>query len=130
MLFGDGKEHPVETLMEGVTRRLLSTGEKIQVFLLEMKGGVKVPEHAHVNEQASYMVKGRFEVKHLGSYANHMGAKKAEIVRLFEFENLSAWNKFMEVRESMFRSEQGKQAFQTTIGFVHDIEESTWISVY
>jgi quercetin dioxygenase-like cupin family protein len=61
MLFGDGKENPVEQVAQGVTRRLLSKGEKIQVFLLEMKGGITIPSHAHINEQASYVVKGRFE---------------------------------------------------------------------
>jgi len=61
MLFGNMKEASTEIVAEGVTRRLLSTGERIQVFLLEMKGGISVPEHAHVNEQASYVVKGRFE---------------------------------------------------------------------
>lgn len=61
MLFGDMRNSPVEQVAEGVTRRLLSKGEQIQVFLLEMRGGITVPPHAHVNEQASYVVKGRFE---------------------------------------------------------------------
>jgi quercetin dioxygenase-like cupin family protein len=61
MLFGNVKDSPVEEIAEGVTRRQLSKGERIQVFLLEMKGGRAAPPHAHVNEQASYVVKGRFE---------------------------------------------------------------------
>lgn len=61
MPFGNVKDSPVEEIAEGVTRRQLSKGERIEVFLLEMKGGRPIPEHAHVNEQASYVVKGRFE---------------------------------------------------------------------
>ena len=61
MPFGDAIGKPVEKVAEGVTRILLSTGERIQVYLLEMKGGTKIPEHAHVNEQASYIVKGKME---------------------------------------------------------------------
>lgn len=68
--------------------------------------------------------------KHIGSYVNYIGARKADIVRLFEFDSLSACNRFMEIRESMFRSEEGKQATQATIGFIHDIEESIWLSAY
>lgn len=68
--------------------------------------------------------------KHLGSFVNHVGAARNEIVRLFQFENLSTWNAFMELRESLFQSEEGKKAFQTTIGFVEQIEETIWISVY
>jgi hypothetical protein len=68
--------------------------------------------------------------KHLGSYLNHTGARRSDIVRLFEFDSLSAWNKFMELRESMFKSEEGKQRLQNIIEFVHDIEESVWISIY
>lgn len=62
MLFGSAKERPEETIIEGVTRKVLSTGEKIQVCLLEMKGGIAVPEHAHPNEQAGYIIRGAFEV--------------------------------------------------------------------
>jgi quercetin dioxygenase-like cupin family protein len=62
MLLGDLKDSKKEKLIEGVTRRLLSTGEKIQVFILEMKGGTPVPEHSHPHEQAGYMIEGLFEV--------------------------------------------------------------------
>ena len=61
MLFGHEKERSREEIVEGVTRALLSTGERIQVFQLEMKGGTAVPEHAHANEQAGYVIQGEFE---------------------------------------------------------------------
>jgi quercetin dioxygenase-like cupin family protein len=61
MFFGNEKERQREAVIEGVTRGLLCTGERIQVFQLEMKGGKVVPEHFHPNEQAGYIVKGKFE---------------------------------------------------------------------
>lgn len=48
--------------------------------------------------------------RHIGSYTNYLGGKKAEIIRLFEFESLSAWNRFMEIREAMFKSEEAKRS--------------------
>jgi len=62
MLFGHEKERIEETIIEGVTKKVLSTGERIQVVRLEMKGGTAVPEHAHSNEQAGYIIQGEFEV--------------------------------------------------------------------
>jgi quercetin dioxygenase-like cupin family protein len=62
MLIGQSALQSTETVADGVTRRQLSTGERIQVFELEMKGGTPVPEHSHSNEQAGYVVRGRFEV--------------------------------------------------------------------
>jgi quercetin dioxygenase-like cupin family protein len=61
MFFGNEKDKAREIVIEGVTRGLLSTGEKIQVFQLEMKGGTAVPEHFHSSEQAGYIFQGKFE---------------------------------------------------------------------
>ena len=62
MFLGHEKDCVEEKVIEGVTRKVLSTGEMIQVFQMKMKGGTPVPEHAHSNEQAGYMIKGRFQV--------------------------------------------------------------------
>jgi len=62
MFFGHERDRTREKIIEGATRKLLSTGEKIQVFQIEMKGGTPVPEHAHPNEQAGYVIQGKFEV--------------------------------------------------------------------
>lgn len=61
MFFGNEKDSSREPVIENVTRAMLCTGDKIQVFHLEMKGGTVVPEHYHPNEQAGYVVKGKFE---------------------------------------------------------------------
>jgi len=61
MFFGHEKDKASEKIIEGATRKLLCTGKKIQVFQLELKGGTEVPEHSHPNEQAGYIVEGKFE---------------------------------------------------------------------
>ncbi len=61
MLIGHEKDKPIEKIVDGAFRKLLSTGERIQVFQIEMKGGTQVPEHAHPNEQAGYIIQGKFE---------------------------------------------------------------------
>jgi len=61
--FGNEKDQPSEEIAEGAIRKQLSTGEKIQLCLLKIDGGTAVPEHAHPEEQAGYILKGRFEAK-------------------------------------------------------------------
>ena len=61
MFFGRVKDQMAETPVEGATRKELSKGERIQVFWLEIDGGTEAPEHSHPNEQAGYVVRGRFE---------------------------------------------------------------------
>lgn len=68
--------------------------------------------------------------RHIGSYVNYLGAQKSQIVRLFEFENLSHYNRFMELRESMFDSEQGRAAMEKLFPFLESIEETVWVSAY
>ena len=68
--------------------------------------------------------------KHIGSFVNYLGGPKSQIIRLFEFDDLSQWDRFMELREKMFDSEQGRQGLQKTLEFVESIEETVWISVY
>ncbi len=62
MFFGNEKDKPYTKLVEGAVKRILATGEKIQVVRIDMKGGTLVPEHAHPEEQAGYIVDGKFEV--------------------------------------------------------------------
>jgi quercetin dioxygenase-like cupin family protein len=61
MFFGHKSNQPSEEIAKGATRRMLSTGEKIQLCWLELKGGTPVPEHAHPHEQAGYVLEGKFE---------------------------------------------------------------------
>ena len=69
--------------------------------------------------------------RHIGSFVNYLGGPKSQIVRLFEFDNLSHWDRFMQLRESMFDSEQGREAMKKgVLPFVESIEETIWISVY
>jgi len=61
-----------DKIIEGGMKKLISTGEKIQVFQVEFKGGTTIPEHAHQEEQAGYIVKGKFEV--------NIGGKKGILI--------------------------------------------------
>ncbi len=68
--------------------------------------------------------------KHIGSFVNYLGGPKNQIIRLFEFDDLSQWHRFMQLREKMFDSEKGRQGLQKTLKFIESIEETVWISVY
>ena len=62
MLCGKENERKEEMLVEGVFRRILCEGERIQLTRLTMQRGTPVPEHSHPHEQAGYVIDGRFEV--------------------------------------------------------------------
>ena len=62
MLFGHEKDKSSETIIEGARRKLFCKGEKIEFGQLLMKSGTSMPEHAHPNEQAGYILMGKFEV--------------------------------------------------------------------
>jgi len=51
-----------EKIIEGTLRKIISTGERIQLFQVGIKGGTEFPEHSHPNEQAGYIIQGKFEV--------------------------------------------------------------------
>ena len=69
--------------------------------------------------------------KHIGSFENYLGATKNQIVRLWEFDDFSKWEKFMEWRnKGMYESEQPQKVHTDIRGFVENIEETIWFSVY
>ena len=68
--------------------------------------------------------------KHIGSYVNYLGAPKNQIIRLFEFEDLSQCDKFMQLREKMFNTEQGEESLQQIYTYFKTLEETLWISAY
>lgn len=43
----------------GVKRRIREDGEKLMLVEVHLEAGSVVPEHAHVNEQVSYVASGR-----------------------------------------------------------------------
>jgi quercetin dioxygenase-like cupin family protein len=55
------EKHEIKGI-EGVFRKFISKGNHIQVVHFEVKGGTHVPEEAHPEEQAGYVIKGKFEV--------------------------------------------------------------------
>ena len=68
--------------------------------------------------------------KHIGSFTNYLGSSKSQIVRLFEFEDVSQWEKFMKVREEMFHTKEGQESMKKLLKFIEKIEETLWVSVY
>ena len=48
---------PLETVKEGITRRLF-TGERMMFAHVHLKKGAIVPTHSHENEQLTYIVDG------------------------------------------------------------------------
>ncbi len=68
--------------------------------------------------------------KHIGSFVNYLGEPKNQIIRLFEFDDLSQWDRFMQIREKMFDSRQGREGLKKTVEFLESIEETVWVSVY
>jgi len=68
--------------------------------------------------------------KHIGSYTGYLGGNKNEIIRVFEFENLEHYHRWMETRESLFDSENGESAMTNLFPYLETIEETAWISAY
>lgn len=46
---------------EGVVGRVLLSGERLMLFLVEIEAGAVVPEHSHSHEQMGLCLKGRAE---------------------------------------------------------------------
>jgi quercetin dioxygenase-like cupin family protein len=49
-------------VVQGAKKKHISTGERIQLVQVEFAAGLTIPEHSHAEEQAGYIVKGKFEV--------------------------------------------------------------------
>jgi hypothetical protein len=64
---------------------------------------------------------------HIGSYMNLVGGPTNEIIRLFEFEDISHWEKYMEWRRS---SKEGQKSLKGLIRFIISLEERLLTSIY
>jgi len=49
------------SMCKGITRRTLSTGQKLMLCLFEWEPGAILPEHSHHHEQVGYVVSGKVE---------------------------------------------------------------------
>ena len=73
--------------------------------------------------------------RHLGSYENFLGAPKSQIIRLWEFDDFSKWEKFMEWRlRTMYAFEptstkRGERLKEIT-SRVDNLDETVWFSIY
>jgi quercetin dioxygenase-like cupin family protein len=51
-----------DKIVEGLKKKLMFTGERMQVYIVEIEKGTTLPEHAHPEEQSGCILKGKFEV--------------------------------------------------------------------
>ncbi|MEW5899106.1 MAG: cupin domain-containing protein [Bacillota bacterium] len=49
------------TVLPGVTRETLATGERLMVVRFTFEAGAQVPLHRHLHEQSSYIERGRLK---------------------------------------------------------------------
>ena len=49
-------------VMEGIEREILSIGTNLMIVRFTFKKGAEVPWHTHINEQSSYILKGRLKL--------------------------------------------------------------------
>jgi len=49
------------SMCNGITRRTLSTGQKLMFCLFEWETGAILPEHSHHHEQVGYVISGKVE---------------------------------------------------------------------
>lgn len=63
MSFGHERDIESFEVVEGVTKKVLATGDKMQFSVVFIEKGSTIPDHSHSNEQGGYMLKGKFEVE-------------------------------------------------------------------
>lgn len=55
-----GKDVPVETVGEGLTRKILAHSENIMLVEMWLEKGAVGTSHTHPHEQATYIISGQF----------------------------------------------------------------------
>ena len=50
-----------DKVVDGLKKKLMFTGERMQVYIVELRKGTIIPEHAHPEEQCGCMLEGKFE---------------------------------------------------------------------
>ncbi len=61
-----------DKVVDGLSKKLIFTGDKMQIWIVEMRKGITIPEHAHPMEQCGCILKGKFEAS--------VGGEKAILV--------------------------------------------------
>lgn len=65
--------------------------------------------------------------KHIGSFVNYVGDPINEIVRLFEFDSVSQWERW---ERFLADSEEGKDLVQRLSRYIVSLERKLLLSVY
>ena len=59
----------------GVRRRTLASGAGMMQMVVEFKSGARLPEHRHVHEQVTFVVRGRLRlILHSGAETHELAA--------------------------------------------------------
>jgi quercetin dioxygenase-like cupin family protein len=61
-VFFKRQDIPVDTMLPGVSRRIMAHESKLMMVEVYFDAGAVVPAHAHPHEQASYVVSGKVRV--------------------------------------------------------------------
>lgn len=78
MAFIQPSKLPRDEIFPGVISRL-STGDNVMLSFVEMQEGFEVPDHAHPEEQAGYMLEGKLRLR-IGDDERVIGPGEAYIV--------------------------------------------------
>ena len=62
MPFHRSEEHNPVQMFPGVTRRLISAGERTMAVRIDLAPGSRVPRHSHPHEQVGYVASGRMRL--------------------------------------------------------------------
>lgn len=90
----------------------------------------KIEEFHKYWEEKSLPVWEENGANHIGSFVGYLGGQKNQIVRLFEFKSISAWDKFMQRRQKRWETELGQESLRNLFPYLEKIEETVWISAY
>lgn len=67
-------------------------------------------------------------VKHIGSFLNYVGGPTNEIIRLFEFENISHWEQWEEFTAG--GSEEARNLFKGISQYILSVEKKLLLSAF
>ena len=70
---------PEEPLKEGLTRRLI-TSKRMMIAHIYLKKGVEVPQHAHENEQITYVLTGALQFRLGADGARELIVRAGEVL--------------------------------------------------
>jgi quercetin dioxygenase-like cupin family protein len=59
----EAEEHGWITMVPGIRRQTLASGEKLMLMRVQLDAGSHLPEHQHPHEQLTYVLRGRLRMR-------------------------------------------------------------------